>query len=627
MYNKEEHCVMSYDRSYIAGKITALTVFLGVAVLLVGVIVELPHSGQFARASSATTSVTVLNTPPLWPGTGTNANDAQEHLGSSTSTPTNSGSSVTWKALATDSSGDNYYLLICSALASATPNNSAAPTCGAGRTLGVSASTVSGTVATVSTTTYDGDATEFFNWYAYVCDFNINSQCNWYAETGSGTTSSPFVVNHRPSFSVYTDDSPKNPAQLVTWSTTASDADTYEGGDSDTVKLFVCKAADFTGSDCGVGGTWATSTFSAADPSATYTLDNPKPDDTYAAYGYVIDAHGGHASVGAAQGTDSVLVVSNVTPTIAAASVSLLDTDGAGPLNLTSTAGQTTGFSVQYTVTDQNSCSTTAAFGSEIIYGLPDVYRSGVTQASCDQSNEYDPNSCYTGTVATTTWNYSCTQQASSCLGPTDSDVVWTCTFPLWYVAQSTDGTGVSTDPQFWAQNWLASTQSADDDYATSSLVEATAGNELNSFLAYNVATSSIAYGGWQPGQDTGTVGNTALDRTPLQAVGNVGLDETLYGEHMCPTYPSCSGLPQSQIDVSNQKYATSSISYAAATALTASTSPVTYEIHVPKSTSTTEAAYGTTYWGIGVPSAITLSGDYIGVNTLIGVTSPSIAW
>jgi hypothetical protein len=618
---------MSYNRSYIAGKITALTAFLGVAIILVGVIIELPHNGQFARANVATTSVTVLNTPPIWPGTGTNANDAQEHLGSSTSTPTNSGSTVTWKALATDSSGDNYYLLICSALASATPNNSAAPTCGAGRTFGVSASTPSGTAATVSTTTYDGDATEFFNWYAYVCDFNVNSQCNWYAETGSGTTSSPFVVNHRPSFSIFIDDSPQNPGQVVTWMSTSSDIDTYQSADPDTIKLFVCKAADFTGSACGAGGTWASSTYATTNASTTFTLENPKPDGTYASYGYVIDSHGAHASLGVAQGTDSALVVSNVTPTIAAASISLLDTDGAGPLNLTNPAGQTTGFSVQYTITDQNSCSTTAAFGSEITYGLPDVYRSGVTQASCDQSNEYEANSCYTGTVATTTWNHSCTASSTSCLGTGDSDVIWTCTFPLWYVAQSTDGSGGATDPQFWAQNWLASVQAADNNYATSSLVEATTGNELNSFLAYNVSTSSIAYGGWQPGQDTGIVGNTPLDRTPLQAVGNVGLDETLYGEHMCPTYPNCSGVAASTIFVNNQKYATSSIAYASATALTASTSPVNYPIHVPKSTSTSNPASAITYWGIAVPSAITLSGDYIGVNTLIGVTSPSASW
>jgi hypothetical protein len=191
----------------------------------------------------------------------------------------------------------------------------------------------------------------------------------------------------------------------------------------------------------------------------------------------------------------------------------------------------------------------------------------------------------------------------------------------LWFHAESTDGTGAPTDPIYFAQNWLASVQAADDNGASSTLVESTTGNELTSFLAYDVATTSISYGGLQPGQSVDPVSK----QTDLQATGNVGLDQILYGSDMCPTYPSCSGNATSTIFVNNQKYATSTLSYAAATTLLANPG-AELEINVPKST-TSVPAFRYTYWGILVPGTITLSGDYIGQNTLIGITGESSAW
>ena len=49
--------------------------------------------------------------------------------------------------------------------------------------------------------------------------------------------------------------------------------------------------------------------------------------------------------------------------------------------------------------------------------------------------------------------------------------------------------------------------------------------------------------------------------------------------------------------------------------------------INLIKTTSTTTPATTNTYWGIFVPGAITLSGDYVGVNTLEGKTAETVDW
>lgn len=618
---------MSYDKTITGGKVSLLTTLIGVAVILVGVVISSPD-GQPAEANVATSSVRVLNTPPTW------VENAQENPGSSTSTPTNTGSAVTWKAVAVDSSGDNYYLIICKNAVTPTANSGAAPTCSGGvaNQWAISASTVSNTQVTAATTTLNVAPFlgEFNDWYAYICDdASQNPQCNTTYMTGNGTTSSPFVVNHPPSFTIFIDDSPKDPGQVVTWYSTSSDSDTYQGTDQDKVKLFVCKAADFTGTACGAGGTWGTSGYVTADASTTYTLPNPDPDFDYAAYGYIIDAHGSSTPPGATQGSNSHMVVNNTTPTISGASIALLDVDDTGDLTLSTIAGQTNGFEVRYTVSDTNSCSTTAAYGSEITYSLINVYRSGITQASCDQSSDYNPNYCYPDLVGNDYWAPTCVASSTSCLGTGDSDMEFRCTFPLWYVADPTDA-----GSQYPGDTWLASAQAADDDYATSSLVETTqTPPDLTSFLAYSISTTSIAYGGLQPGSDTVTLGPSALNRTDILAVGNVGLDQELYGSSMCPNYPTCSDTLDSTIFPYNQQIATSGVAYnfsnpVAGAYVLATTSPgIELEMNVSKTKSTSTPNASTTYWGIRVPISITLSGDYVGVNTLIGVKGESSAW
>jgi hypothetical protein len=610
---------MSYkDIESNVGKITILTVFLGVVVIILGMFVDSRHVGKFQTvlANNATTSVTVLNTPPNW------TVDAQESTESSSSTPTNSGSAVTFLATGTDDNAENYYLLVCKTGSAPTANSGTAPSCngGVGNQWAISPSTLSGTQASAATTT-----TEVFveanYWFAWICDGNVTlPKCNTVSKSGTGLTASPFVVNHRPSFTVFVDDSPKLPGATVTWTSTSTDTDIE--GTADTVKLFVCKANDFTGTACGAGGTYCSSGLVASDPTCNVALADPLPDRNYTSYGFVIDNHN-HAASGGTQGTNSILTVSNATPTISAATVSLNDTDLVGPLTLTQMQGQTTGFTVKFTVSDSNSCIANSSTTPEISTSRVNVYRSGITQASCQTSGNYNANNCYPNAVSSGMWNPVCVQDANTCFGEGDSDVTWTCTFPLWYVADST-----VAGSQFPTEDWRASVEASDKLYATSTLTEGTAGTpgtELQSFLAFNVATTAIAYGGLQPGQQ-----NDPLSQiSDMIAIGNVGLNQTLQGDDMCTTYTGttlCQPYATSTIPAAEQKFATSSVSYATGTALS-STTPFQLDIKVPKTTSTSSPQTKNTFWGIHIPSAITLAGDYLGRNTLIGVTSSAADW
>src|SRR6266481_785679 len=525
------------------GRITLLcAIVLGGGVMLFfsfGPVHILTSGISHIFADTATTTVTVLNTPPQW------TVDAQEAPESSTSTPTNAGSPVSWSGTATDSNNDPYYLLICKTTSTPIAHSASAPTCagGAGSQWTVSSLTTSSIQATASYTTTSTDD-EANVWVGWICDGNAsNPSCNGTFKQGTAPTDSPFVVNHRPTFAVFTDNSPAIPGAVVTWSSTASDTDVFGG--ADTVSLFVCKANDFTGSACGPAGSYCTSSSTASNPSCNTTLSVPLQDQNYTSFGFVTDNHS-FPALGGAEATDSVLTVSNVAPSITSSSISLLNTNGAGNLTLTVPGGQTTGFQVKFTVRDNNSCLN-ASGGNEIIVSstVLSVYRSGVGQSSCQAGGNYNPNSCYPSAVGTTTWNYTCVQDAGSCTSSSSPTATFTCTFPLQYLADATDGVN-ATDTQFFAQNWLSSVKATDDNAATSSFVEASIGNELSSFLAYTLNTPAISFGGLSPGQFT----NPLVPTTTVTTNGNVGLDTTLFGTDMCTTYPSCSVSTTSTVPV-----------------------------------------------------------------------------
>jgi hypothetical protein len=600
-----------------AGKVTLVTVLGGAVFLAVFSFASFEFRVPTVSADDVTTSVRVLNTPPVW------TVDAQEEYESSTTIPTNVGTSSQWIATGTDSNGEDYYLLICKTGSAPTPHSNAVPTCNGGisNTWATSAATPSGTQARASTTTLEAFP-ESNAWFAWICDGNGSlAQCNATSKQGTGSTASPFIVNHPPVFNSIANTGPVNPGAVITWTSNAIDTDTLT---TNTTRLLVCKAADFSATTgaCGVGGTWATSTLQASNPATSTTISIPYQDKTYNAFVYVVDAFGLGAT-STRQGSNSTFAVNNIAPTLNAATISLVDPRTSGNLTLFNPAATSGPFYVQFQVNDDNSCQNSLST-NEIASSIANIYRSGVTQASCQLNTDYNSNSCYP--AASVNSSITCTQDVASCSGPTDSTATWTCSFPLWYNADPTDASTPWT-----AQNWLASVRVTDDNGLTSTLTEGSTGNEVVSFLAFDVPQASVYFGALQPGDQTDPLATT----TSMLAQGNIGLDQDIYGDTMCTTWTSpdscdSNGISATNdITIANQKVATSSVAYAstAAFALTGSTSPTSFSINIPKTTATATPQQKDTYWGINIPGTLTVAGDYRGQDTITAKKSPIAFW
>jgi hypothetical protein len=608
---------MSYNTDHLrtAGKITVYTTFIGVVIFAIVFIFNIGETQikQADAQSQATTTVTVLNTPPSWTASST------ELIESSATNPTNAGDTLSWVAVGTDSNSERYYLLICSTNATPTPNSGAAPVCTSGVQWAVSASTTSGQLATAATTTLDAWASSNA-WYAWICDGNSGTpRCNnTYTQGTNATNSSPFEINHRPSFTIYSDNSPAEPGQLVTFSSTSTDPD------SDNVKLIVCASIGFnTSTDSCTGTTLGSTTVPvSADANATYTVIIPTQDQNYSAYGYIIDQHGFEAQGGAWE-TDSTLTVSNVAPTVGGATVSL---NGGTDLILTAEAGETTGFTLSFVTSDNNSCDAAGGGAADEItdYELS-VYRSGtgVSSTTCTSAaGVYNPNNCYPSGVDTGVWNLGCTASTTTCSGSADTDMTWNCTFPLWYIA---DPTGSTTAAYYTTDSWFAQVRGIDDDTATGTFAESTVSVDVLPLLAFALNTLSIPYGALEPGQQTDPLNAT----TTIAATGNVGLDKDVTGSSMCTTYTGatpCAPSATSTIPESEQVFATSTTSYAQATPLS-STTPQEVEINVKKSVATSSQQTASAYWGIRVPGTITYAGSYTGENTFTAILGEPSEW
>jgi len=626
-----------------AGKITLFAVLTGAILSATTLAAYFEVLVPLAHASNVTTTVTVLNTPPQWDTFNSGTGDqgfAHELIPSATTTPRNVGTQVIFTGQATDSGNDNYWLIICKATSTApTANGNAPPTCAGGNSnqIAISATTTSGSTATAATTTIDNTtwSSEKYDWTGWVCDGHVPfPACNATMENGEPAApsypdnASPFVINHPPQFINVVNDSPKNPGQKVTWTTTATDTDHIRG--SDEIEVYVCKTASFGTSTSCSGGAWATGSSTAANPTASTTIAIPTPDGPYSAFVYLEDSNFSAATT--SQGASSGYTVGNVAPTVDPATISLINYDASTTLTLLNPAASTSNYKLEFIVTDNNSCQNQSA-GQEIVSATTTVFRSGLGVAACQTPGQFDSNKCYPSNSGGYT-NFVCQQDTSGavtgngCTGPGDATVGWYCTFSLWFNADPTD-----VNSQFAAQNWLGAV-SVNDDNASSSIESvSTTGTELDSFLAFAVSTTSIAYGGLQPGQSNSPIVQT----TDLQEQGNTGLDQNLYGDTMCTTWTSpdsCdhfygSALATSTIPVVNQKFSSTSVAYASplALSLTSSSSPVFDHIAVLKTTATTSIQSKNTFWGIAVPAAVTLSGNYSGQDTITAVESNSAFW
>jgi len=536
------------------------------------------------QADNATTSVEVGNTVPVF----TNGQEPHEDPASATSTPTNVDDNVTFKAKASDANGDDWKLLICKS----------------GSVSGTSCATSewchsdfasSTTEATCSYTALVTDS-ETEAWYGFACDA-VGCSAESHKTDDSGP---PFHVNHRPAFTVFNDDSPKDPNVSVAWHSTSSDPDS---GGADTVTLYVCKTASFsTSTGCAVE--WCHSSASASDPTCSTTT--PQPDGDYDSYGYVKDNHNFAAS-GGVQGTNSIMTVNNVAPTIDASSIHLLNTDGSGNLMLLDEQAETPNFKVTFIVTDNNSCMTTSS-GAEIASAFINVRMSEkAAQSACDDSGDYNANDCYPDAYAS--WNPVCAASSTvdSCTGNTDTSVGWACTFPLQYHADPT----VASTPKA-AYNWIAAVQATDDNSANTGLVDSTTySNEMDKFMSYDLASTTLAYGSVSPNADS-------LEKTTtVKATGNVGLDENLLGTQLCNDYPGCAG--GDDIAIAQQNYSTSTpITWGGAGAVALLATSTEAELNCLKTTDTGIPATKDTYWMLRVPTGQAV-GTYTGQNTIEG--------
>ena len=408
---------------------------------------------SYVTADDITTSVTVGNTAPTL---GTVA----ESVASTTAAPTNYGSGVTFQGTGTDANGDQYYLIVCNS-AGATAGDNAAPTC-TGTAWCTSTATNSASQAECTYTT--ASATESNAWYAYACDklASASSPDCSSVDQGSGDSGSPFEINHAPAFpELNLDDSTPDPATLITFSTTAATTDTDTSGGADTVSLYVCSTAAFTGgaSPACTATLLCSHTAQTNNPTCGYT--SLRPDAAYGAFTYLVDNHG-FVSSGVEQGEDNTFTVNNVAPTVG--TVIIYDTDAdSGPLTLTTTQGLTNGFYAEFVVTDNNSCDS-----NEISSALIHARLSSIAQVDCDVDGEDDTDSCYANVQADGTG--SCAV-LGSCGGTTDTTIEWKCTFPLNYNAEPTVANSTQS-----ADTWRVAVSATDDDAATSALQDDAAG-------------------------------------------------------------------------------------------------------------------------------------------------------
>ncbi len=614
-----------------AGKVTVLTVLSAIAVFVAAFIINFGQAElQKVEAQSgvATTSLTVLNTPPQW----VVGEEAREEFSSSTTTPTNSFSQISWVGRAIDSNGAPYFLIVCSTNATPTAMMSggtlgtAPPVCNGGVQWGVSTSTLSGQTARVATTTIESAPFSESNvWYAWVCDDDpVNPRCSTsFSQGTNATNTSPFNVNRRPVFTTFSNNSPADPGQTFTFSSTSTDPDSVDT--EDRIYLMVCSANTYstTTNTCNPGDVIATTTINVfADAAATYTLPAIIQDTSYNAFGFIYDEHG-HEANGGAHGTNVPFTVRNVAPTVAGGDITL---NGGLDMILSVPGGETTGFSLNFTVSDANSCDAVGGgTADEVVNYRTSVFRSGVGTTTCDgSSSSYNPNSCYANGVGASVWGLNCTASTTSCGGATDATVQYSCTFPLWFVADPTDG-GINDTP-FFAQDWRAGIAGIDDDNATGTMATSSIGVEVNSLIALDMVNALIAYSQLEPGTNMPSL--TAS--SSLRVLGNTGLNQLIGGDSMCGAYtPSspCLVSATSTIPQDQQRYGTSTIAYGTGSQLQPTSTPALLDIRIPKPTSTSTPTVGVTYWGIAVPASISLAGSYTGQNTFLGDNSAPANW
>ena len=535
-----------------------------------------------AIADDAATSVNVDNDAPSF------SVAPHEDPTSDTTTPTNMDANVTFKATATDTNGNDWYLAICKSNAIATSTDGA-PTC-PGDAWGISNAASSTAEATVAYTITSGEADESYAWYGFACDKTAgNSQCSEMSNTGtSGNNGSPFAVNHRPTFSAVSDEAGNPGASDVTITATTYDDDDDDGS-QDTVSLYVCKTAAFNGSSC-TGGEWCHSDPAVAPPGALacdLTVPDPQAHGEVNYYPYLVDSHSLQAS-GGQHGSTQSYTVNDVVPTISGTP----SLNGGAAMDLTNELSTT---DIYFTglVSDDNGCDDITASTTA------DIWLHSIGHTACDSAGESNGNTCYPRLV--------CAYDAAveECIDADDKTGGYKCTIPFQYYANPTD----SGTP--WSGiGWTGTLVPADGQGINEGGAGNSATTTMNSFLALSMESgyNAIAYGSMSINTHT----ETLLEKVRVQAAGNCALNANMSGTSMTGT-----GDP---ITAANQRYAASAVSWASGIELSGVAAP--FALGVCKSGYTGTPEYKPIYWGINIPAG-QLPGSYTGTNTVSAVKKP----
>jgi hypothetical protein len=241
------------------------------------------------------------------------------------------------------------------------------------------------------------------------------------------------------------------------------------------------------------------------------------------------------------------------------------------------TEGATTTIYATSTVTDNNGFA-------DLRFATSSIYRSSLG-ALCSANN----NNCYQ--VAST----SCS--LTNCSG---NSCRVQCAADIQYFADPTD-TGI-----YSAQNWLAGISVEDSTGLRDT--ETTSGVELLTLQALSV-TAAINYGSLEVGSTTGSTNQ----QTTVVNTGNASIDIQLEGTNLTGT--------GSSIPVGEQKFATTTFSYSACSICQFLTgTATTFEVDLPKPTSTSTPSADDVYWGINVPTG-TKAVPHSGTNTFWATT------
>ena len=381
-----------------------------------------------------------------------------------------------------------------------------------------------------------------------------------------------------PTFSSMSNTGPSDPGNSITFQTGAYD---YDG---DNVKLVVCKTPGVTGTACdgGSSDTYCTSSLTSSNPSCSWNIPSPYPDNIYYAYPYIFDSDN-RPSEDYLQGLGHKFYVNNVAPT----PTGILINSGEDIFLVTE---DTQEVPITITVQDNNGCA-----NDEIASVKAYLYRSGIGYSSCKSIEDKNYNNCYP--------ELTCTYITNSC---NNNTATYSCSADLEYYADPTE-----TNSPFSSESWIATAKATDDGFTPDGTNPQTGtytvndGPDVNALLAFNISTP-LSYGIALAGEATPF--NTG---TTITSAGNIALNHLLSGVDMCDDFPDCLG---NTIPVSQQRYALSSdTDYEEANPIYSS--PQTVQTGLPKQTTSTPTSV-TIWWGILVPEGTPIA-SYEGLNTI----------